>query len=220
VEFNKEDYAPEFDWEQACPICQKEMVVRHGRFGAFLGCSTYPDCRGTVNIPRKGEELLSSDEMPECPAKGCSGKLCARRSRYGKIFYSCSTYPDCDVIVNNLDDLKEKYVDHPRTAYVKKERAKRSKASKPSKKKSPSSTRKLPTFKLSPPLAALVDSTEMTRGEVTKALWAYIKTHELQDPQNKRLICPDQKLAALFGSADPVDMFQLSKLISKHLSKK
>ena len=45
--FNKEDYADDFDWEQKCPECSSEMKVRHGRFGAFLGCSKYPDCQYT-----------------------------------------------------------------------------------------------------------------------------------------------------------------------------
>ena len=42
-----------------------------------------------------------------------------RKSRFGKTFYSCSTFPDCNVIVNHLDELKEKYHNYPRTAYEK-----------------------------------------------------------------------------------------------------
>ncbi len=122
VTFNKEDYAADFNWEQPCPICGAEMKIRHGRYGAFLGCTRYPECKGIVNIPKKGEEVIPASELPPCPAIGCPGHLVARKSRFGKVFYSCSTYPDCDVIVNQLDQLAVKYPNHPRTPYVKKEK--------------------------------------------------------------------------------------------------
>ena len=61
--------------------------------------------------------------MPACPAIDCPGHMRARRSRFGKTFYSCSTFPECDVIVNDLEKLEGKYPDHPRTAYVKKGKA-------------------------------------------------------------------------------------------------
>ena len=118
LDFKKEDYDPNFDWNQPCPKCGKEMKMRHGRYGPFLGCTDYPTCRGIVNIPKKGE--TPSEDMPSCPAIGCNGKLSARRSRFGKVFYSCSEYPDCDVIVNSLDELETKYVNHPKTPYEKK----------------------------------------------------------------------------------------------------
>ncbi|MBI3236301.1 MAG: type I DNA topoisomerase, partial [Chlamydiales bacterium] len=53
--FNKEDFDPSFDWNQPCPKCTNPMKVRYGKFGPFLGCSSYPDCKGIVNIPRKDE---------------------------------------------------------------------------------------------------------------------------------------------------------------------
>ena len=61
LDFNKDDYAENFDWEQRCPVCQSEMKVRWGRFGAFLGCLRYPECKGIVNIPKKGEEAVSHE---------------------------------------------------------------------------------------------------------------------------------------------------------------
>lgn len=122
-EFDKKDYAEDFNWEQPCPVCNGEMILRHGRFGPFLGCKKYPDCKGIVNIPKKGETFLQPEDRPDCPALGCDGKIMMRRSRFGKIFYSCSNFPACDVIVNNLADLEAKYdAKHPKTAYVKKER--------------------------------------------------------------------------------------------------
>ena len=116
LDFKKEDYDPTFDWDQHCPKCGSAMKVRYGRFGAFLGCTNYPECRGIVNIPKKDD--IPAKEMPTCPALGCDGKMAQRRSRFGKPFFSCSNYPDCDVIVNNLEDLEEKYQDHPKTPYV------------------------------------------------------------------------------------------------------
>ncbi|MFQ5729291.1 MAG: topoisomerase DNA-binding C4 zinc finger domain-containing protein [Waddliaceae bacterium] len=120
IMFSKDDYAEGFDWEQKCPLCEAEMKVRHGRFGAFLGCSRYPECRGIVNIPEKGEEVIPVEDLPECPAIDCTGHIVARKSRFGKTFFSCSTFPKCDVIVNDLSQLQSKYAEHPRTPYVKK----------------------------------------------------------------------------------------------------
>lgn len=120
LEFNKEDYAADFDWDQKCPKCQSEMKLRHGRFGAFLGCTKYPECKGIVNIPKKGEITIAQEDLPPCPAIGCTGQIVARKSRFGKTFFACSTYPDCDVIANDLETLATKYANHPRTAYVKK----------------------------------------------------------------------------------------------------
>lgn len=121
LSFRKEDYSEEIDWDQKCPICGSPMKVRHGRFGPFLGCTNYPTCRGIVNLPKKGESVVSIPEnAPDCPAIGCDGKIIGRKSRFGKTFYSCSNFPNCDVIVNELSQLAEKYVNHQKTAYVKK----------------------------------------------------------------------------------------------------
>lgn len=204
LSFKKEDYAPDFNWDQKCPVCGKEMKLRHGRFGPFLGCTDYPNCKGIVNIPKKGEKV---EDMPSCPAIGCEGKMVTRKSRFGKTFYSCSEYPDCDVIVNDLNDLETKYPNHPKTAYVKK---------KGGGKKGGGAQAKL---KPSKELAEIVGSDEMTRGEITKKLWEYIKAHNCQDPSNKRRIIPDENLAKLFGNNQPLDMFQLAKVIAAHVKR-
>lgn len=67
-------------------------------------------------------------------------------------------------------------------------------------------------------LAAVVGAEPRPRTEMTKALWDYIKKNNLQDPSNKRMIKPDEKLAKVFGGKDPVDMFKMVSLVSKHLS--
>ncbi|MEQ1857110.1 MAG: SWIB/MDM2 domain-containing protein [Longimicrobiales bacterium] len=66
-------------------------------------------------------------------------------------------------------------------------------------------------------LAEVVGSKPMPRTEVTSNLWVYIKKHGLQDPKNKRMINPDAKLAAVFGGTKAVSMFEMTKLVSKHL---
>lgn len=66
-------------------------------------------------------------------------------------------------------------------------------------------------------LAQVVGKGPMPRTEVTKKLWEYIKKHKLQDKENKRNINPDPKLAKVFGSPKPIDMFKMTSKISKHL---
>lgn len=67
-----------------CETCGADMLVKRGRFGPFLACSRYPDCKFTKAIP----------VGVNCPK--CSADLVQRRSRRGKVFYGCSKYPDCD----------------------------------------------------------------------------------------------------------------------------
>lgn len=67
-------------------------------------------------------------------------------------------------------------------------------------------------------LAAVVGKGPMPRSEVVKKLWAYIKKNKLQDTQNKRNINADAALKAIFGGKSVVNMFEMTKLVSKHLS--
>ena len=66
-------------------------------------------------------------------------------------------------------------------------------------------------------LAAIVGNTPLPRTEITKRLWAYIKEHGLQDAKNKRLINADAKLRPVVGEQAQVSMFDLSKLVSRHV---
>jgi DNA topoisomerase-1 len=65
------------------------MVIRSGRFGRFLACSRYPDCKGR-------RPLVTKTGVP-CPRDG--GDLVERRSRKGRFFYGCANYPKCDFVV-------------------------------------------------------------------------------------------------------------------------
>ncbi|MBN8554284.1 MAG: SWIB/MDM2 domain-containing protein [Deltaproteobacteria bacterium] len=67
-------------------------------------------------------------------------------------------------------------------------------------------------------LSTIVGGTPLPRTEVTKKLWAYIKRNNLQDQQEKRMIIADDKLKAVFGGKGRVSMFEMTKLVSKHLS--
>lgn len=71
---------------------------------------------------------------------------------------------------------------------------------------------------LSADLEAVVGKGPMPRSEVVKALWVYIKKNDLQDAKNKRNIVPDEKLNKVFGGKGTVSMFEMTKLVSKHLS--
>ncbi len=67
-------------------------------------------------------------------------------------------------------------------------------------------------------LAAVVGKGPMPRSEVVKAIWVYIKKNDLQNPKNKRNILADDKLKKVFDGKSEVSMFEMTKLVSKHLS--
>jgi len=71
---------------------------------------------------------------------------------------------------------------------------------------------------ISAELAEVVGKGPMPRSEVVKALWVYIKKNNLQDPKNKRNINADAKLQKVFDGKKVVNMFEMTKLVSKHLS--
>lgn len=68
-------------------------------------------------------------------------------------------------------------------------------------------------------LAQIVGAEPIPRPEVTKRVWDYIKKNNLQDPNQKRVIIADEKLKVIFEGKEKVDMFEMTKLINKHLSK-
>lgn len=73
-------------------------------------------------------------------------------------------------------------------------------------------------MKISDELTAIVGRGPMPRTEVTKKLWEYIKSKGCQDAKNKRNINPDANLAKVFGSDKAINMFEMTKLVSKHLT--
>jgi DNA topoisomerase I len=85
---------PEVVEGRSCPECGSELVIKRGRYGKFIGCSGYPKCRYIEPLEKPEDTGVS---CPKCN----KGTLFKRKSRRGKIFYSCSTYPDCDYAVWN-----------------------------------------------------------------------------------------------------------------------
>lgn len=76
----------------------------------------------------------------------------------------------------------------------------------------------LKPLNLSAELEAVVGKGPMPRSEVVKQIWVYIKKHDLQNPKNKRNILADDKLKPLFGGKGEVTMFEMTKLVSPHMS--
>jgi chromatin remodeling complex protein RSC6 len=108
----------------------------------------------------------------------------------------------------------------PKKAAAKKAAPKKAAAKKATKaktKRTPNAAFMKP-MKISDTLAAVVGNKPLPRTEVVKALWAYIKKHKLQDPKEKRNINADAHLQKVFGGKKTVSMFEMTKLVSKHLS--
>ena len=96
--------------DEKCPLCGKDMKVRRGRFGYFLGCVDYPKCKGVLKILDK-----TGFKCPECK----TGELVQKKAR-GRVFFSCSRYPDCTFITNTkptseaeLEELHKKWKENP-----------------------------------------------------------------------------------------------------------
>jgi DNA topoisomerase-1 len=120
---------------EICELCDKPMQLKRGRFGPFLGCTGYPECRNIRKIAKSGVaapapvpldekcplddaqlvkrvgrfgEFISCSNYPKCKyikqestgvpcaRPGCKGELVVKKSKRGKVFYGCGTYPDCD----------------------------------------------------------------------------------------------------------------------------
>ncbi|HNT56265.1 MAG TPA: type I DNA topoisomerase, partial [Syntrophales bacterium] len=68
-----------------CEKCGRPMILRSGRYGRFLGCSGYPECKGIRPLPTG----------VKCPEEGCTGELAEKRTKQGRRFYTCTRYPEC-----------------------------------------------------------------------------------------------------------------------------
>ena len=73
------------DSGETCEKCGRSMVYKHGRYGRFLACSGYPECRN----------IRAETTGVKCPEEGCGGELVRKVSKRGKVFYSCNRYPEC-----------------------------------------------------------------------------------------------------------------------------
>ena len=71
--------------DELCELCGKPLAIKSGRFGEFLACTGYPECKNTKAIVRTIDV--------KCP--DCGGDIVVKRGRSGKVFYGCSNYPQC-----------------------------------------------------------------------------------------------------------------------------
>jgi DNA topoisomerase-1 len=77
---------------RSCPACEAPLHIKQGRYGKFIGCSRYPECKHIESLHKPSDTGVT---CPQCQ----KGTLLQRKSRYGKVFYSCSTYPQCNYAV-------------------------------------------------------------------------------------------------------------------------
>ena len=132
AEIKMEKVKKEVMTEELCPECGNKIVIRQGRYGDFMACSTYPKCKFTKNLPEAEKRIIGMQETcekcgkpmtlkrgrfgeflactgyPQCKnikpvlksvgvkCPKCGGELVERRTRKGRLFYSCSNYPKCD----------------------------------------------------------------------------------------------------------------------------
>ncbi|PIE63145.1 MAG: DNA topoisomerase I [Desulfobacter postgatei] len=75
-----------------CPECGKPMVMKDGRFGLFIACTGYPECKHTESVVQQN---TNKNTGVPCPEKGCDGTIVEKHSKRGKLFYGCAKYPDC-----------------------------------------------------------------------------------------------------------------------------
>ncbi len=85
--FDEMEKKPAEETGEACPECGKPLVIRKGRYGEFIACGNYPECK---YIKKEEKEVKV---VMDCPK--CSGKIVERTTRKGKIFWGCNNYPKC-----------------------------------------------------------------------------------------------------------------------------
>ncbi len=85
---------PELVEGRKCPKCNSDLVIKKGKYGKFIGCSAYPECRHIEPLEKPVDTGVT---CPKCN----QGTLMRRKSRRGKVFFSCSTYPECDYAIWN-----------------------------------------------------------------------------------------------------------------------
>lgn len=222
--------------DETCPKCGSPLqdVWHQGNF--FVGCSNYPECNyrpaSTVEVDkteydphfdwdqncpacskkmtlRKGRYgpflgcsdyptcktiisiPLKNEKTAPCPAEGCHGMLVQKNSRRGP-FYACSAYPKCSVAAPTIEEALHKF---------------QGTAQKPANK----------GIELTPSLKKICAKAPKNWKELNTYLWDYIRTHKLQDTQDKRYIIPDATLAEVTGR-ERFHMMGLLKKVKEHLS--
>ncbi|HSO59454.1 MAG TPA: type I DNA topoisomerase [Desulfobacterales bacterium] len=78
--------------DKVCAKCGKPMVIKRGRYGDFIACSGFPECKNTQSLSVNGGAKSTG---VACPEPGCTGEILEKTSKRGKVFYGCNRYPDC-----------------------------------------------------------------------------------------------------------------------------
>jgi DNA topoisomerase I len=78
--------------DKVCEKCGKPMVIKRGRYGDFIACSGFPECKNTQSLSVNGGAKSTG---VACPEPGCTGEILEKTSKRGKVFYGCNRYPDC-----------------------------------------------------------------------------------------------------------------------------
>lgn len=99
-ELDKKDIINEVT-DQTCEKCGKPMVIKTSRYGKFLACTGYPECKNTKNLNHQGEVEPAQETNEKCDK--CGAPMVVKRGRYGP-FLSCSKYPDC----RNIKNIEQK----------------------------------------------------------------------------------------------------------------
>lgn len=107
-ELNKKEITVE-KTDLKCPRCDKDLVIRMGRYGRFYACSGFPDCKYTAPISPSAEAAENKENLGPC-TKCETGKIVRRRTKKGRTFWGCSSWPKCDWASwqnPNKDKIKE-----------------------------------------------------------------------------------------------------------------
>ncbi len=94
-EVQKSDFAKEEKTDEVCEKCSKPMLIKTGRFGKFLACSGFPECKNTKSLKKNIGITNEAGERMKCP-KCTEGEIVRKRTKRGRFFFGCTRYPDCD----------------------------------------------------------------------------------------------------------------------------
>ena len=94
--------------DEKCPTCGSPLIIRTGRFGKFLACSTFPECKFTKPFVEKtGLSCPKCGRWPGGASGPEGGEIVIKKTRKGRKFYGCSNYPKCDFAAWKLEDIKK-----------------------------------------------------------------------------------------------------------------
>jgi DNA topoisomerase-1 len=82
--------------DKVCDKCGKPMLIKSGQYGKFIACSGYPNCKNTLSVDSNG---YHKETGVNCPKEKCEGRIVEKKSRRGRLFYSCNRYPECSFAI-------------------------------------------------------------------------------------------------------------------------